>query len=119
MAQIRNEQPEADIVCIRVVGEYDLADKDAASRAIRAALEADATGILGDLDECSFIDSSGLKWLLVARDKASELGKRFSVLGSGHQVRHLLAMTGVEEELGVAHSRDDALARLRDTPPGD
>ena len=44
----------------------------------------------------SFIDSSGLRTLVMARQTAEESGRRFSISGSSKAVDRLLELTGLE-----------------------
>ncbi len=73
---------------VRAEGEIDLQNADEFSTALRTAAAGDSGGVVLDLLGVPFMDSSGLKALLIA---SAELGGRLSlVLSPGAPVTRLL-----------------------------
>jgi anti-anti-sigma factor len=99
-ASIIRTRLESNVTVIAVSGELDLASADQLDRAIRDA-EQIATGwIVIDLEDLSFLDSTGLGVLLQARRRATENGNRLRFVRSRHeQVTRLLSITDTEEML--------------------
>jgi anti-sigma B factor antagonist len=91
---------ESDVIVISVSGEVDLASADQLEKAIRDA-EQSATGwIVIDLEDLTFLDSTGLGVLLQARRRATENGDRLRFICSRHeQVTRLLSITETSELL--------------------
>ena len=58
-----------DAYVVRVAGEVDMSHEAELRAELRAAVEADANGIVVDLTECEFIDSSAIRALLLSRDE--------------------------------------------------
>jgi STAS domain len=52
-------------------GEVDMSHEGELRAELRAAVEADARGIVVDLTECEFIDSSAIRALLLSREEKS------------------------------------------------
>jgi anti-sigma B factor antagonist len=86
---------DADTITVTVRGEIDLATVDQLATEIAAAVRADATGVIVDLDGVTFLDSSGIGALLAGRKAADESGKSFHVTGANGIVREVLDLTGV------------------------
>ena len=94
--EVRAERLETS-VRLRVSGELDLTREGE----LRSALEANLDG--GTLDELvldvrgvQFLDSSGLRSLLVCRDRTQAVGARFRLAASPGPVTRLLAVAGVQ-----------------------
>jgi len=80
-------------------GELDMASAPLLQSALESAeLEPDDMVVL-DLAQLQFIDSTGLRGLLAAREYASERGHEFAVTPGTQQVQRLLSVTGVAEHL--------------------
>jgi anti-anti-sigma factor len=90
-------------------GELDMA----AASAMRARIESvNGDGMVIDLRDVTFIDSSALRELLYARRTLVEGGRRLVLSGVPQSVRRLLEMTGTLELFETAPTRAGALARL-------
>ena len=98
------------IARVRLEGEVDLANADQLTEAFESPECAGADGILLDLRELGFMDSSGLRVVLLA---AQERDGRFAtIIGEGSAVATLFEMVDVAERLNVVASEDEGLARL-------
>ena len=105
--EVRHE-PNRVVVCLR--GELDLAHAPLLHAAIeRVELDA-ARAIVLDLEELRFMDSTGLRAILWARERAQQRGQEFAVTPGSQQVRRLLAITRVGDHLRIAASPDELVA---------
>jgi anti-anti-sigma factor len=90
-------------------GELDMA----AAAAMRARVQSVAgSGMVIDLRDVTFIDSSALHELLRAREDAEVAGRRIVLSGVPVSVRRLLDLTGTTELFELAPTRTAALARF-------
>ena len=85
-------------VNVYIAGEIDMSNVAVVSRAIDDAA-AMAPHVRLDLAHVSFIDCSGVRTLLLAKNRLKELGGEFSILALSHRVERLLELTGTSEEL--------------------
>ncbi|MDP9384988.1 MAG: STAS domain-containing protein [Actinomycetota bacterium] len=90
---------------VTFTGDLDVVAVPRASRAIEDAQSAGGTVVL-DLRHLRFMDSSGLRVVLAAQRRASELGARLLVAPGEAGVRRLFDLSGV-----------GALIELVDAPP--
>ena len=96
-----NSQQYGDTVVIRLGGEFDMAVEEHFDRNLER-LAADAKMIVVDLSELQFIDSSGLRALLRAWRRSEADGASMAVVPGDGQVRHTMALTGVDDVLPIA-----------------
>ncbi len=93
---------ENGAVLVRARGEFDLAAVESAEREISAAEQDGPSTIIFDLGAVTFVDSSGLRVLLGAAERARTSGRRFLAARPTGQVDRLLEMTGCKTMLEVA-----------------
>jgi len=92
---------------VRVEGEIDLDNADQLTAALRSAAAGDEPQVVLDLLGVPFMDSSGLKALLVA---SGELGDRLSlVLSPGAPVARLLEIAEVRDRFAIHDDPKEAL----------
>ena len=110
------DSAEAEGVAVLAVGgEVDLANADDLAIALQAPDVAGATAIVLDLSDVTFLDSSGLRVVLLA---AKEHGERFAtVVADESAVARLFSLVEVSERLNVARSRSEALEALPSGAP--
>jgi anti-anti-sigma factor len=118
MAEIARIQLEHGLVSVEIGGEFDLADAERSEQAIASALEDADSGLLLDLSDCEFIDSTGIHALIQADRRAREAGLRIAIAGSGPQVRRVFDLTGLAEHLSIFSERDAAVRFLVDSRRG-
>lgn len=97
---VRSER-EGDAQIIELVGELDLDGAPRLEEALREAEASDATSIVVDLGGLEFIDSTGLRLLVMAAER-SERG-RFSMLRGPKQVHRVFEITDLVERLPFAN----------------
>ena len=101
---------ESDRVVLSLNGELDMANAPLLQRAIEEpALEGTDTLVL-DLQGLTFLDSTGLRIILAAREQCWRRGQEFAVTPGSQQVQRLLSVTGVGEHLRTLASADEVLA---------
>jgi anti-anti-sigma factor len=99
-----------DVLLISLSGELDLTGADRLEEAVDGRLPATPRGVIVDLRELEFMDSTGLRALLVIADRAAELGHRFAVVRGRRQVQRLLELTGMSEHLTLIDDPDEILS---------
>ena len=100
---------------VRVVGELDISHEDEVRAELRRAVESDG-GIVVDLTECAFIDSSGVRALLLgyeAQLKDNGDDALLAVAAESEQIVRILSVMGVDKVIPVRPSVDQAIAELR------
>ena len=103
-----------DLNIVSLVGELDQATVPELQQALEAAIASDSRALLVDLSDCSFIDSSGLGALVSGRERLLATdGWRFGICCPGEQVARLLAITGLDQAMGLLTTRQEALEALR------
>jgi anti-anti-sigma factor len=97
-------------------GEIDTTNAESAFHRLCAEASTGGHILIADFTGTSFCDSTSLRHLLVAQDRAAARGTelRLAVL-PGSAVRHLMAITGLDKMLPIYES----LERARAAPPAD
>jgi anti-anti-sigma factor len=98
---------------IQIQGELDLAVAGRLDDVLTAAVE-ECSQVLVGLQQCDFIDSSGIAVILRAHNRMQEAGKQLVVYAPTDQVLRVLSMTGLIGNGLVFDSTEDALAALGD-----
>ena len=92
---------------VRVRGDLDLGTHEQLGE--RLVAEADGGPLIVDLSECDFIDSSGIRALLLGMRANSE-GAGLTIAAPTSQVQRILEMTGLRGAIPVHASVEAALA---------
>jgi anti-anti-sigma factor len=81
---------------------------------LRQAVASEADGIVVDLTECEFIDSSGVRVLLLSREaQESEKGPdALAVAAASEQILRILSVMGVDRVIPIRPTVDEAAAAL-------
>jgi anti-anti-sigma factor len=109
-AQFEVSSERHDGACVlSVTGELDLSTHEKLSeRLVAEAGKGDP--VVVDLSRCAFIDSSGVRALLLGLKAGNEDGGGpVSIAAPGPQVRRILEMTGLDRELVIHESVEAAL----------
>jgi anti-sigma B factor antagonist len=93
--------------CLAVEGEIDLATVPELERAIDAVFNANSQPLAVDLRNTSFMDSTGLKALVMASRRFDEKDRRFAIAVSGGPVSRLIDLSGVDGSIRVVATVDD------------
>jgi anti-sigma B factor antagonist len=86
---------------VSFVGELDIASEAPAREAFASALMDEGDVLVADLRRLTFLDSSGVRVLLVAHLHATKKGMRFGVARADGMVRRLLEVTRIHERFPV------------------
>jgi anti-anti-sigma factor len=100
---------QQDRVVLRLEGELDLASSPTLERALESADVASAPLLVLDLDDLRFVDSTGLRIILLAHEGARSRGQEFAITPGSQQVQRLLSITSVADHMRVIDSPDDLL----------
>ena len=80
---------------IALLGEFDIASADDASRALEQLLSRDLDAVVVDLSGLDFRDSTGVQFLVDGRETALARGVKLSLVPGGDPVRRVLTVSGV------------------------
>jgi anti-sigma B factor antagonist len=84
---------------LRLTGELDLAGVDQFERLLTADGSPEAGTFVVDMRGLTFIDSSGLRALIIADKRVRAEGGRFVGVRGSEQVNEVLEMTGVAKQI--------------------
>jgi anti-sigma B factor antagonist len=90
---------EHDTVVLEVVGQIDLSNAAQLASHIRAAEETDATKIVLDLSLLEFIDSTGLRELVIAQGRSDRDSDRLRLRNAHGVVARAIYITGLDHVL--------------------
>jgi anti-anti-sigma factor len=91
---------EDGVAVVTPRGELDVAATPALEDALaEAAGEAGLHGIVVDLSELEFMDSSGLRAVVLADQRLGEQGVRFALVRGGEPVHRVFELTRMTERL--------------------
>lgn len=82
-----------------VAGEFDLNGSDPFARVVSELVDQGAQEVRVDLDEVTFIDSSGLSALVHVRETVEARGRSFRLGHLSASVERVLELSGLRDEL--------------------
>jgi anti-anti-sigma factor len=101
---------------IALVGECDLANVDAFRAELDGALSDGASGVVIDLDQVDFIDSTYLGALLGANERLTRSGGRMAIARAQPEVRRTFATARVDGVLTLFEAIGPAREHVRGGP---
>ena len=104
---IQNNELSSGWQCIAVSGEIDLATVPELETAIDSVFSSNSHSLVVDLTGSSFMDSTGLKTLVMANRRFDEDGRLFAIAVSGGPVSRLIDLSGVETSIRIVESTDE------------
>ncbi|HWT23308.1 MAG TPA: STAS domain-containing protein [Solirubrobacteraceae bacterium] len=100
MANLRVETSTSDeVTVVAIAGDLDLAGAGVLDRALEQAWSGDAGALVLDLRDVEFMDSSGLRVIIVASQRAEKDARRFALVPGKAQVMRVFEITRMEERL--------------------
>jgi anti-anti-sigma factor len=87
-----------------------VADATSLENEIENASDGTGSAIVLNLQELQFIDSTGLRIILSAHERAKGRGQDFALTRGSQQVQRLLSITGVGDRLRLIASPDAQFA---------
>ena len=82
-------------VCLRLDGEFDMGTAPLVEDALSPALDPRCARLVVDLADVSFMDSSGLRVLVVARNALDERGAEIVIANINDRLRRLFEISGL------------------------
>jgi anti-anti-sigma factor len=103
-----------DVVVVRVAGEVDMSHEEELRNELGSAVATDSRGVVVDLTECEFIDSTGVRALLLSRGAQQSEGdpERLAVAASTDQILRILSVMGVDRVIPIHPTVEEAAAAL-------
>jgi anti-anti-sigma factor len=89
------------IQLLRLTGEFDMAGVDSFERQLERGRAPEQRTLVLDLRGLRFIDSSGLRAVVIADQQARDAGRRCVVVRGPERVSRVLELTGVAERLEI------------------
>ena len=111
-------QPEAEGDAVSFHGELDAAHAPELRERVAAIAAAPGGRLLLDLSACTFIDSLGVAALVDAAAQMHKRGRVVAVVCRAPQVRRTLSLTGVDEQLPICWTREEAIELLSNPHQG-
>ena len=111
---VSSERRPDDVWVVRVVGEVDMSHEEDLRAELRRAVASEAPGLVVDLTECEFIDSSGVRALLLSREaqNGGEDADRLAVAASSDQILRILSVMGLDKVIPIRPTVVEAAAAL-------
>ena len=103
-----------DVYVVRVAGEVDMSHEEELRGELRTAVAAEPKGIVVDLTECEFIDSSGVRALLLSRE-AQDPGdgaEHLAVAAASEQILRILSVMGIERVIPIRPTVEEAASAI-------
>ena len=100
-------------IIISLRGEIDLDSASNVYKQIRTEIDSSEQGLLLDLEELDFMDSSGLQILLRLKERLNKIGKEVLIVNPSTQIMKLFQLTGFDKLFNIFTDTDEALSYLR------
>jgi anti-sigma B factor antagonist len=103
-----------DVFVVRVAGEVDMSHEEELTAELQSAVEADATGIVVDLTECEFIDSSGVRAVLLSREaqNSDDGTEHLAVAAASEQILRILSVMGIDRVIPIRPTVEEAASAI-------
>jgi anti-anti-sigma factor len=106
---------EEGVVIARLVGEIDLANARAIGSLVAGAVPNDADGVVLDLSDTTYLDSSGVHLVFDLNERLRERQQRLVLaIPEGSRVRRVLDLVNVGAVVPVTVELEDAKAAARE-----
>ena len=102
---VRTEQHDAAAVVVPT-GELDIATAPALEHELERAFGDGSDRVVLDLRELEFIDSSGLRSMLIARRMADSAGAQFALIAGDRALQRTLEIAGIHGIFDWMHAGD-------------
>lgn len=86
---------------LELVGELDMAAVPSVDVTLRRLEETKPGTLILDLSKLTFIDSSGLRMVLMAAQRAKDEGRRFAIVPGPARVQRIFRITGLDSVLEI------------------
>ena len=89
--------------------EIDVTNASDVHNQIAAALRPGVRIVIADMSATRYCDSTGVRMLVLAHQRAARGGTELRLLRPGYAVRLILELTGVDQVLTICQSLEDAI----------
>lgn len=100
------------LVRVGLRGELDLSTVPKVEEELRRVEESGAPVVVLDLSKLTFLDSTGLRCVITASERARESSRRLVIVRGPEAVQRVFTITGLDERLDMV---DDAASLSSDT----
>jgi anti-sigma B factor antagonist len=107
--EIAEQHLQDNWTSINVGGEIDLATIDELSSAIKKVQDVVGSNLLVDLTGTDFMDSTGLKTLVVASREFDAAGRLFAIAIKPGPIARLIELSGVESTMRIVGDAGDLI----------
>jgi anti-sigma B factor antagonist len=112
--EINSGRGPGDVYVVHISGEVDMSHEEELRGELRGAVAADSTGVVVDLTQCEFIDSSGVRALLLSREaqNSDEGAERLAVAASSEQILRILSVMGIDRVIPIRPTVEEAASAI-------
>lgn len=82
---------------VRLAGEIDVANAGRIPQQVAGALSSSAAGVVLDMAQVTFIDSTGIGAMIAARNACLADGRELRLIRPSVQVQRMLVLTGLDD----------------------
>jgi anti-anti-sigma factor len=94
-------ETEGTTVRVALVGELDIAGAPRVEQELERIEQDPPATLVLDLRELAFMDSTGLRVIIAADDRAREQERRLVIVRGSETVQRIIAMTRLDERLEI------------------
>ena len=109
--KIKSKEKE-DIGVISIKGEVDMFTSPSLREKLLPFFKKNVKGIIVDLSQVSFMDSSGIATLVEGLQWSKKADREFILTGLGTNVKNALALTKLDNIFNIKTDTDDAYKKL-------
>src|SRR4051794_38107819 len=95
-------EQDGDVVRVALSGELDVSTAPSVEERLMELEEGASAGVVLDLRDVGFIDSTGLSLLINAHSRAQKAGRRVTIVPGSGASRRILETTGLRSRLDIA-----------------
>jgi anti-sigma B factor antagonist len=107
LLNVTRTEDERGWTILSVKGEIDIATAGTLDEAVEQAITDGRTRIAVDLEGVSFMDSTGLRTLIVAHRRLVDIEGTLAVIPGSGPIRRLLEVAGVVDTLEIVQTAGD------------
>ena len=100
-------QEQEGSVHLALTGELDLSTVEQVEEELRKIEDGGAQTVVLDLTSLSFLDSTGLRTIVTADQRARKSGRRLAIVKGPDTVHRVFTITRLDERLDIVEAADD------------
>ena len=110
---------EEGVVIARLIGEIDLSNARPIGSLVAGAVSNDAAGVVLDLTDTTYLDSSGVHLVFDLAERLSSRQQRLALaVPDGSRIRRVLDLVNMKASVPVEVTVDAAATAVRGSPGG-